>query len=120
MDDFDAHSPYRFKGFYQLKKIFGLGDDNLKMIIALGALQPTFFQDGKQFVKKYQICAVNDALLDLRGRNVKEEYLALLEEQKSEEGADMKIVRVKFEDVKRRLDRKERRKASRKAIEGHG
>ena len=111
MDNLQAYSPYKFVGFYQLKKIFGLGDDNLKMIIALGHLQPTFFKAGTQFIKRYQICAVNDALLELRGRNVKEGYLALLEEQKSEEGANMAVVHVNFEDVKRRLRRKQEHKA---------
>lgn len=111
MDNLQTYSPYKFVGFYQMKKIFGLGDENLRMIIALGDLQPTLFQDGKQFVKKYQICAVNDALQELRGRNVKEEYLALLEEQKSEEGANMAVVHVNFEDVKRRLRRKQERNA---------
>jgi len=110
------YSPYKSVGFYQLKKIFGLGDDNVTMILELGSVRPTYFQDGNNFVPKYQICQINDALIELRGRNIKEEYTALLEQRQMEAeaataGVDMNIVRVKFEDVQQRLAKKRRRVA---------
>lgn len=69
-------SDCRLLGFYQLKKLLGLGDDRLRMILTVGNVEPIMFgaPGSDRQDKLYSLFSVKEALLRLQGRDVQQEY----------------------------------------------
>jgi chorismate mutase len=89
-------------GFYQLKRLLGLGDDRLRMVLAVGNVKPKYFSAGGKRDEFYNLFDVKEALKDLAGRDVQQEYEQLKRLEEMDPGT-----RAKFEDVILRLDKRQ-------------
>ena len=94
-------SPLRLLGFYQLKELLGLGDDRLKMLLAVGNVEPIIFTNSRtgRTDKMYSYQSVMDAIQRLQGVDVQALYETNLKPESDE-------VEKKYEDVHLRLIRK--------------
>lgn len=97
-------SELRALGFYQLKKLLGLGDDRLRMILTVGEVEPIKFTNvmtGKTD-ELFPFFAVKDALKKLQGQDVQ-----LMFETKYEPAQSMDSgTKAKLADVELRLFKK--------------
>jgi hypothetical protein len=107
MKSVEQISELRNCGFYELKKLLGLGDERLKMILKVGNLKPIRFGkiDGTKVDELYPLFMLKKTLQELQGRDVEEEYRRLTELEKLDPET-----RKKLEDVKLRLLNRQNRK----------
>jgi hypothetical protein len=80
MKDLRDISDIRLCGFYELKKLIGLGDENLKMLLEVGGVPPINFNG----TARYSMGAVRTALLRLEGRDIAYEYEVMQSLKESE------------------------------------
>lgn len=87
-------------GFYKLKKLLGVGDDKLEMILAVSGLKSMDFSNEKtgNVEKQYPLFLVKDALKELCGKDVAEEF----RRHKEAEGMPEEF-KKKYEEVSLRL-----------------
>jgi hypothetical protein len=99
-------SELRVMGFYQLKKLLGLGDERLKMILAVGEVEPILFTNVTTLKtdELYPFFAVKCALSDLQGKDVQ-----LMYETKFSPSSSGSDVQAKLNDVNLRLMKKRKR-----------
>jgi hypothetical protein len=109
MKPLDQISELRNCGFYELKRLLGLGDERLRMILVAGHVQPIRFTNPKtnKVDEVYPLFAVKDALRDLQGIDVRLQYESLTVIAGMDDAT-----RVKADDVTLRLlKRQQKRKA---------
>jgi len=100
-------SELRQVGFYELKRLLGLGDERLKMILTVGDIKPKLFTDAKKEKtdELYNLFEVKEALRALTGRDVQQEYERMKRLQAMDPGT-----RAKFENVILRLEKSRNKK----------
>jgi hypothetical protein len=94
-------SDVRLLGFYQLKELLGIGDDRLRMILAVGEVKPILFTNPRtsRIDKMYSLFSVKEALQRLQGIDVQLEYEKIYSSPNAE-------VEQKYKSVQLRLIRK--------------
>jgi len=90
-------------GFYELKQLLGLGDENLKMLLAVAELQPIKFKTGE----KYLLFAVREALNRLQGCDIQFEYETMRAREEAEATMDPETL-AKLHKVQLRLLKRKR------------
>ncbi|MHB1051183.1 MAG: hypothetical protein ACYC09_13980 [Bacteroidota bacterium] len=109
MKSLDQISELRNCGFYELKRLLGLGDERLRMVLTAGEVQPIRFTNPKtnKIDEMWPLFAVKEALRSLQGSDIR-----ILYENKKVMEMDAET-RAKSDDVQLRLLRRQKK---RKAI----